>query len=275
MVEIADLSSHPNKAAIVIAAFGSSRRGRITLDGFHRKTAGRYSDTRIYWGYTSRIIRQKTGKPSLRQTLSQVQADGYQRAVILPLQIFPGSEYREICETAKDFKGLNLVVGETLMHRWQYVEEVLGVVAKDFLPAAQGANLLALHGTKRADDRVGELSMKLAKLVRCRYDNVMAAALEGVPEAEALFADIGRLHNFGNINHVRIIPMTYLAGLHVEDDLMGKENSWKSRLTGMGLSVECPTIETSGEIHFKSLASYSEINEFFLQRLEHCLIKLK
>ncbi len=264
-------SERCDRPAIIIAAFGSSKRGRAVFSRFHHKVAQRYAEHDVYWAYTSKIIRQKTGDPGLRETLVHLQNTGYASAVVLPLQVFPGVEYRGICTIAADFPNVAVVVGETLMHRWKFVRDVLSVVERDFLSPGEGLNLLALHGTPTTADPVNSSYLGLEKLVTEKYENVLAAALEGVPDHEAVLARIAREIKVKGYRKVRILPMLLIAGMHVEQDLMGSEASWKSRLEQLGLIVECQDVEYSGQRYFKSLASYPEIEEFYLQRLEAAL----
>ncbi len=264
-----------DKPALILAAFGSSRRGKAIFDLFHEKVAERYRNHSIYWGYTSRIICRKTGKPSLHQTLVEVKSAGFRQAIILPLQIFPGAEYQKISAAAVNFPDLEVVVGETLMHRWKFVNEVLSVVEKDFAGSDQALNLLALHGSPLAGDPANGVCLGLEKLVTDRYDHVMVASLEGVPDHEAVFRKMKRSMLVEKYQRIRILPLLFIAGLHVEDDLMGEGPSWKHSLENMGFDVECPVVEFGGERFYKSLACYPEVLEFFLQRLERCLTLLR
>ena len=263
------------KPAIIVAAFGSSRRGKAALDDIDKKIRDFFPDHQIFWGYTSEIIRKKTKTPSLHETLAKVVSDGFRKAVVLPLQIFPGIEYREIADTARNYPGINILVGETLMHRWDFVKEVLSVVESDFLEPQQGLNLLALHGTPMVGDPANSGYLGLERMVADKYENVLAASLEGVPDHFAVMEKISRENLARRYRRVRILPMMYIAGLHVEDDLMGETDSWKTRLQQMGFEVECPTIESNGEQYFKSLASYHEIQNFFIERIRRTLELMK
>lgn len=260
-----------DRPALILTAFGSTKRGRAVFSRFHQKVTHRYGEHDVYWAYTSKIIRQKTGDPGLRETLVHLQTAGYLEAVVLPLQVFPGVEYRGICSIAAEFPNLNVVVGETLMHRWNFVRDVLSIVERDFLPPGEGLNLLALHGTPSTADPVNSSYLGLEKLVTEQYENVKAAALEGVPDHEAVIAKIARELAVKGYRKVRIIPMLLVAGMHVEQDLMGAEASWRNRFEQLGLTVECQDVDYSGQSYFKSLASYPEIEEFYLQRLEAAL----
>jgi sirohydrochlorin cobaltochelatase len=260
-----------DKPAIVIAAFGSTRRGKAALDLFDKKVRERYSEHEIFWAYTSEFIRKKSGLPSLHQTLASIESAGYRKAVVVPLHIFPGVEYQEVSEIIEYFPGLRILLSETLMHRWIFVKEVLAVVEKDFLPSADGLNLLALHGTPLAADPANTAYLGLEKLVSDKYGNVLAASLEGVPDHEAVLARIARQNLSDRYKRIRIIPLMYLAGLHVEDDLMGEADSWLRLLEDMGFKVDCQVITHDKQQFFKSLAFYPEIVDFFLSRLERSL----
>ena len=99
----------------------------------------------------------------------------------------------------------------------------------------------------------------------------MTACVEGVPHFPALLSVLRRLHVDPARRRVRIIPMMYLAGIHVEDDLMGEEVSWKSELQAAGFEVECLTTVHNDETYFKGLAFYPELMAQIERRLRRAL----
>lgn len=257
--------------AIVIAAFGSTNRAKAALDIFKAKLYEQYPESQVYWAYTSEIIRRRLGLPSVHQTLAQIEADGYRKAVVQPLHIFPGTEYQQVEETCTYFPGMRVFMSETLLHRWDFAKDVLEVVEPELLPPDEGCNILALHGTPLAADPVNIVYLGLERMVRDLYPNVMAATVEGVPDHEALFAKIQRKGLAKKYGKVRIIPMMYFAGMHAEDDLMGEKDSWKATLESFGFSVDCPTVNIDGHSYFKGLAYYPEVTDWFLARLKRTL----
>jgi len=253
--------------AVVIAVFGSSSRAEAALECFRTQISSEFAGVEPYWAYTSEIIRKKKGLPSLQETLAQVEAAGYRKVVVQPLHIFPGTEYQHLAETCAFFPGLRVFLGESLLHRWDFVRETLAVLEQDFLAPEQGLNLLALHGTPLAADPVNIVYLGLERLVADLYPNVLAAAIEGVPDHEAMLARIKRQQLAQQYRRVRIIPLMYFAGMHAEEDLMGEQGSWREALTEMGFAVECPMV---GDL-FKGVAHYPEIISFFLERLRRAL----
>jgi len=253
--------------AVVIAAFGSRSRGKIALEIFEEAVKKELSDRKIFWAFTSHIIREKTGAPGLAEILAQVESQGYRKAVVQPLHVFPGTEYQELLETCNYFPGLRVIAGETLFHRWSYIIDVLEVMEQEFI--SDGLNLLAAHGTPFAASPANTIYLGLEGLLK-KYTNALLATVEGVPDKDVVLKNIAR--NYSKYKKVKIIPMMYLAGIHVEDDLMGNdEGSWKRELQNIGFEVECASTLHNGEEFPKGLGFYKEINQFFIDRLTRAL----
>ncbi|MCF6291472.1 MAG: sirohydrochlorin cobaltochelatase [Desulfobacterales bacterium] len=259
------------KPAIVIAAFGSSSRGKAAFEIFRQRLEKEFPGYEKFWAYTSEIIRKKTGLPGLQETLARVEAAGFRKAVVQPLHIFPGTEYHHMAETCEYFPGLRVFLSETLLHRWDFIRQTLDVVAREFLAPDKGLNLLALHGTPLAADPVNIVYLGLERLVADLYPNLLAASIEGVPDHGAVLARIKRQNLVSRYKKIKIIPMMYLAGMHAEEDLMGNGKSWRACLEEMGFAVQCPMAGYGGADYFKGLAFYPEIITFFMERLQRSL----
>ncbi len=266
------LPSLEERPAIVIAAFGTSTRAGAGIEKFNQRLQERFSKYELFQAYTSDIIRRKMNLPGLRETLSSLESRGYRKAVVQPLHIFPGTEYTQLVETCASFPGLRIIVGETLMHRWQFVRQVLTIIEREFLPDQQGINILALHGSPLAAEPVNTLYLGLEQMVRGLYPNVFAASVEGVPDVDALLARLSRMRQGVSYTRARIIPVMFAAGMHVIDDLMGEDESWRTRLETMGFGqVDMPTVEYQGQEYYKGLCWYPEVSEMFAERLERAL----
>lgn len=261
--------------AIVIAAFGSTSRAKAALELFTEKMKAEYPEEKVYWAYTSEIIRKKLNLPSIQETLARVEADGYRKAVVQPLHIFPGTEYQQLAETSAYFPGLRVFLGETLLHRWDFVKEIMAAMETEFLAPEEGCNLLALHGTPLAADPVNIVYLGLERLVADLYPNVLTAAIEGIPDREAVFERMKQEGLAGKYKRIKIIPMMYFAGLHAEEDLMGPGESWKSVLEVQGFTVECPTIIKDGSESYKGLAYQPAVIQGFIERLGRALTLAK
>ena len=259
------------QAALVIAAFCSSSSSNNPLEIFENELRAQFPEKKIFWAYTSEILRKKMGLPSLQETLAQVEAAGFRRVVVQPLHIFPGTEYQQIAETCAYFPGMRVFLSETLLHRWEFIKETLDVVASEFLAPEEGLNLLALHGTPLAADPVNIVYLGMERLVAELYPNVLAASIEGIPDAEAALAALRRRKLAEKYRKIKIIPMMYLAGRHAKIDLMGAEKSWRAALEEMGFIVECATVSHGGAEYFKGLVYYPKLTGFFMDRLRRAI----
>jgi len=257
--------------AIVISAFGTSSRAQAPLELFQKALETHLPDHELFWSYSSNIICRKKNLPSLQETLARVEAAGFRKAVVQPLHIFPGTEYQQLAETCEYFPGLRIFLSETLLQRWNFVKKTLAVIESEFLTPDEGLNILALHGTPLTSDPVNIAYLGLEKLVADRYSNVLAASLEGIPDHEAVFTSIRRKNLHKKYRKIHIIPMMYVAGMHAEEDLMGKKKSWCTELENIGFSVRCSMVQYQEEEYFKGLAYYPEIISFFMERLQRSL----
>ncbi len=259
------------QSAIVMVAFGSSKRGKAALDLVEGTLQQEFPNHEIFWAYSSAIIRKRTGHDSPHQALARAEAAGYRRVVVQPLHVFSGTEYQQLAETCAFFPGLRVFLGETLLHRWAFIREILNVVGNEFLAPDEGLNLLALHGTPLAADPVNVVYLGLERMVSGLYQNVLAASVEGVPDFSEVLQRIAVKKINETYNKVKIIPMMFISGMHVEDDLMGERDSWRQGLEALGFQVECPMVVYEGERFFKGLAFYPEVVDAYMERLRRSL----
>lgn len=253
--------------ALVMASFGSGGRARMALDIVAQALVRHVPPSATFWCATSRRLTQITDLPGVEETLAQVARAGFSRALVQPLHVFPGSEYDQLAALCGGQTGVRVTVGETLLHRREFVREALAVVARDFLPPDAGCNLLALHGCRLRGHPVNDMYLWVARLVADLYPNVLAATIEGVPEFSAVLAAMVRGGLVARQRRVRLVPFMFFAGMHAERDLMGGQGSWREALAQQGCLVDCPTVEREGETFFKGLAHYPEIVEALCVRV--------
>ncbi|QJA05504.1 cobalamin biosynthesis protein CbiK [Thermosulfurimonas marina] len=280
---------HPplkERPALVLCAFGTSTRARVTFDYLEQKVREAFPGYEIRWAFTSSIIREKMnriyarkGLPqrlySLHEVLAQLYAAGYRKVVVQPLHVFPGLEYEAVVEVARRFPDLRIVVGEPLLFRWEYVREVLAVVEKEFLPPEEGLNILVAHGTDVTAQGANLTYLGLDWLVRHRYSNVLLGTVEGIPGGEEVLEEAKRYPG----KRVRFIPFMLVAGDHIMHDIMGKdqgeEKSWREILEEAGKEVDCVTARINGRVYYRGLGLYPETADFFVKQIRRALEILK
>lgn len=275
-----------DKPAILIAAFGTSTKAQATYDEFEKQLKATLPDYEIRWAFTSEVIRErvnakraKVGNPdkllSVQQALADIEAQGYTKVVVEPLQIFPGEEYEETLRQAKNFPGLKVEFGETLLHRWEYVHEVIKILSKDFLPPGEGSNVLVAHGSPQTAVGSNSTYLGIDRYLSKKYPNVFIGCVEGIlTREEALNAAKAY-----PAQKVRFVPFMFVGGDHVMNDIMGDDNdsgepSWKGELSQAGKSVDIPTVTLNGEILYRGLGLIPEINKIYIREIERALNRL-
>ena len=261
--------------AIVLTAFGTTKKGKAVYQPLDSLVHSEFKDYDVSWAYTSEIIREKTSKAGILQILASLEERGFTKIVVQPLLIFPGTEYDILTDTCQAFPSLKVLVGESLLHRWHFVEQVLDVISKDFISPEGGINLLVAHGIPLSNDSANIVYLGLDHLLSRRFSNVSFCSVEGIPDSEGVFRRIQGNFSSPHSGKIklrsRIIPFMYVTGLHVEQDLLGEQASYKRRLEEIGFTVECLTVEYQGERFYKGLGFYEEIREFFLDRIRRSL----
>jgi len=272
--------------ALVIAAFGTSTRAQVTYGIFERQLREAVPDLEIRWAFTSEVIRQRVnqrradaGNPermlSLQQVLANLEAEGYTRAAVQPLHIFPGEEYAEVVTIAANFPGMRVELGETLLQRWEWVHEVIEVLARDFLPPAEGCNVVVAHGTPSTHVASNLTLLGLDRYLSRRFPNVFLGAVDGIiTRADAL--EPAKRHPGAA---VRFIPLMYVAGDHIMNDILGEdenpaETSWKRELEAAGKTTDVPTVTVEGDTYYRGLGFLPEINAIFIREITRTLDRL-
>lgn len=270
-----------DRPAVVVAAFGTSTKAQAVYDAFDRQIRDALPGYEVRWAFTSEVIRERVnarraeqGAPdrlqSLQQALADLEAAGYTKAVVQPLQVTPGEEYEEVCRVAGAFPGLRVELGETLLHRWESVDAVLAVLARDFLPPSEGANVLVAHGSPTTGAPSNLTLLGLERRLRQRYPNAYLGCVEGIaPAEEALSA--AKAHPG---KRVRFLPLLYVGGDHVMSDVMGDGESWKNEVAKAGKTADIPTVEIDGVSQYRGLGLLPEVNGIFLKEIRRALERL-
>lgn len=275
-----------DKPAIVLTAFGTSTRARITYDTLEAAVRKAFPDNEVRWAYTSEVIRErmnakavKEGRAerlsSLQQALADLEAAGFRKVAVQPVHIFPGEEYEEVLSIVRNFPGLKIETGEALMQRWEVMYRLVKALSKDFLAPSEGCNVLVAHGTPMTNVGSNIAYMGLDRHLRMKYPNVWLGGVDGVADrADALDAAAK-----WPVKKVRFIPFMYVAGDHIMNDVMGEEKanwdeSWRAEMEGKGFTVEALTTQEAGEKYYKGLGFMPETLEVFVSEVKRSLERL-
>lgn len=280
--------------AIIIAAFGTTTKARVTYDFFEaqlrKELPEKYRHLKIVWAFTSEIVRErvnarfeKAGNDerylSLPQVLANLENEGYRKVAVQSLHIFPGQEFEDLEREIAAFRmiGLHIEYGGTLLHEWPWVFATVDVLEKEFLAPSEGYNVLVAHGTPETFAGSNATYLGLDRYLSRKYPNVVAGGVDGVLTREQAL-DVVKA---SPLKRARLIPFMYVAGDHIMNDIMGEtpdkdgDLSWALELERAGVKVDTVYIEYRGERCFKGLGFYEEINRRYIGQLVENLKRLE
>ncbi len=233
--------------AIVIAAFGTTTKARVTFDFIEKqlKSTRSLKKHTIHWAFTSEIVRERANKAfakkgvktrylSLLQVLANLESEGYRKIVVQPLHIFPGQEYVETKKVVEAFRtlGLRIEFGHTLLHEWPYVHEAIDALEPTFLKPNQGCNVIVAHGTPKTFPGSNATYLGLDRYISQKYKNVFVGAVEGILTRDQTLSKAKACKP----KSVKFIPFMLVAGDHIMNDIMSKEGdeegvpSWSTEM---------------------------------------------
>jgi len=274
--------------AIVLVAFGTSTKAQITFDHIDQEIKKAFPKHEIRWAFTSKIIRDKMNRVyekkginkrllSLQQVLANLEAEGYKKAVVQSLHIFPGGEYVHMQHLSK-VPNIQVSIGEPLLATWEDVLKLLEDLDQDFPKEAEGCAVLAGHGTPNTYYAPSTaVYLALDRLLHTHYPNVFLGSVEGVPDRKDAL-DKAKAYPG---KKVVMVPFMLVAGDHIMNDIMGTEAdedgvpSWAMELKAAGKQVECPTITIRGEEYFKGLGFLKATTEIIEEHIQQALKDLK
>ncbi len=277
--------------AIVIVTFGTTTNAQATFDFFdkqlRKELPNKYQRLKIEWAFTSEIVRERANKKfreagsktryrSLSQVLSNLQDEGYSKIALQSLHIFPGQEYNEMTKVISSFihMGMRIVYGGALFHSWEQMFEVIDILEKEFLSSKEGCNVLVAHGTPLSFVASNITYLGLDRYLNMKYSNVFVGSVDGVLTADQVLSQAKACSG----KRVRFVPMMYVAGDHIMNDIMGndpKEPSWSMEMKKAGFKVEAVYEKYKGKRLFKGLGFYKRVNTILIDHLVESLNHLE
>lgn len=245
---------------IVLVTFGTTvLKARQVYDSIEQCIKIRYPRHQVIWGFTSGKIREKLRKQGMityspDEAIAQLQAQGWQQAVMQSLHVVPGQEFEKLQQIKPS--GMEIAVGAPLMSSDADIEAVIEILVTEF--QSDRANIIVCHGNSKYA-HFNEQNIALAKRLRQQFPHVFVASVEGAVEITAIESAKEAITD----GKVHFIPLMMVAGDHILNDVLGDEaDSWKNRLG----ATTCTCAAALG---------YNEkIINLFFNHLETALIKL-
>lgn len=217
-----------SQPVIILCAFGTSTPAIKTYDFIEEQIREAFPDYEIRWAFTAQFIINKLRKQgkeiySLSEVYEKLRHEGKVNVCVQSLHITQGGEFRQILSTPSE--GLNVRYGLPLLSTRDDYRKVLNAIKEDFIDPAKGINVVVVHGNRRHLEYNYSL-VKLDKMLRSMYSNVVVGSVEGLPGAEKAIEDA---INYTQGKSVNFVPCMLVSGNHIENDIMGEE-SWRVRI---------------------------------------------
>ncbi len=250
------------KTAIVLAAFGTSTAARDTYRFFDDRVRARFPDHDILWAYTSHTLRSKMAREGLawqspEELLRGLSGKGYRNAVIQSLHIVPGREFEKTVAAARQAT-MPVLAGSPLLSCPRDCDGVAAALSGDMADPSDAFTVVVGHGTAQAE--ANTMYRLFQECLKKRYpDNVLLSMVEGEPSWDAALEAIGRR----SVKKVRFVPLMFVAGEHMANDVLGATGSWAAQLAD--LAIEAQT---------KGLGFNERVVEIYCEHLQDALSRL-
>lgn len=256
------------KKGILVASFGTTFENarELNIDTIVNDVKKQYPQIPVYETYTSnmvrKVLRNRNGiyKDSVSEALEKMYQDRITDVVILVTHIIDGIESNQIKDTVKEYcdKFDSVKVSDVLLGTDADYTEVAKVVYKNLSDIVGNDKLVFMgHGTAHNAD---ENYLKLENVLRreTKMDVYVATVKGGMTIQDV----IGRIKYKEGSKRVVITPFMLVAGNHAINDMVGDEDSFKTRLEHEGFITECI---------LKGLGEYSQIRDIYLEHLRKLL----
>jgi sirohydrochlorin cobaltochelatase len=251
---------NPQYPPIVLITFGTTvLKARQVYDYIEQCIKARYPKHQIVWGFTSGKIREKLRKQGMTtyspdEAIAQLQAQGWQQAVMQSLHVVPGQEFEKLQQIKPN--EMEIAVGAPLMSTDADIDAVIEILTTEF--QSDRGNIIVCHGNSK-HAHFNQQNITLAKRIRQQFPHVFVASVEGAVE----ITDINSAKTAVTDGKVHFIPLMMVAGDHILNDVLGdEEDSWKNQLG----ATTCTCAE--------ALGYNDKIINLFFKHLDNALAKL-
>ncbi|MGG5461799.1 sirohydrochlorin cobaltochelatase [Clostridium sp. B9] len=259
------------KKAIVIMGVGTSDLellnqsfGKVSDD--LKKAFSQYD---IYTSFTSKKIMDKLKKIERKsilnpvETLDYLKKKGYEKVIIQPLHIIQGDEYENLNRLKSQFREnfnelilTNALLCEDKGTIDRYDDFIKSISGK--LNSNENIVLVGHGGTHKGNESYIKLQREL---IEHGYKNVLVGTISGVPSFNEVLDKIKK----NNWKKIKLIPLMFLAGHHSKLDICSLRNemSWNSKLTKVGIEVECDS---------NGLVELEEFRKLYIESIKNIIM---
>jgi sirohydrochlorin cobaltochelatase len=246
---------------IVLAAFGTTSRAMDTYSFIDKAVKKAFPEHPVRWAYTSRMVRshmntkRRANMKTPQQVLEALGGMGHPWAVVQSLHLINGHEFYRLVDAVRE-STVRASIGLPLLTSPGDYQDTAAALRGNGIFAKDAATVLIGHGT---DHPAWAAYPALARILESKGANVHVATIEG--DDSDMEATIDAVKRSG-ARSVHLVPMMLVAGVHLEEDITGDEDSWKSGFESAGLKV---SVQTDG------MGKHPAIVDIFMRHIREAL----
>ena len=250
------------KTPIVLTAFGTTTKAMDTYNYMDKIIRERFSNHKIEWAYSSRMVRDFSKKrknidlKSPQQVLSDLVAEGYPWSIVQSIHLICGNEFDRLVEEIQHVP-IRTSAGLPLLHSPKDYDRVAAAIGGLLPELKEECVIMAGHGT---DHPMWAAFIAFEhKLQELYGSDIRVGMIENKDSCERIVQAVKE----SGKKKVLLIPFMLVAGVHFKEDLVGNnEDSWKNRIESEGIEVRAID---------KGLGFYLPIVEIFIDHIEDAL----
>jgi sirohydrochlorin cobaltochelatase len=245
---------------IVLAAFGTTSRAMDTYSGIDTAVKGAFPGHPVRWAYTSRMVRshmKKKHRANMKnplQVLDELAAQGHAWAVVQSMHFICGHEFYRLVDEVKE-SSVRTSMGLPLLTSPGDYQTLATAILGNGIAGTGTASVLVGHGT---DHPAWTAYPALQRILQVSGANVHVATVEGESAMQDTVTEVVR----SGADRVHLVPLMLVAGVHLQEDIAGDEDSWKRAFMDAGLNV---TVEENG------LGKHPAVVDIFLKHIRDAL----
>ena len=245
---------------IVLAAFGTTSRALDTYSFIDTAVKNAFPDHPVRWAYTSRMVRshmKKKHQANMKdpvQVLDELSGQGYGWAVVQSMHLICGHEFYRLLDEVRESR-LRTSMGLPLLTSPVDYRQLTDAILGNGLAGDGTATVLIGHGT---DHPAWTAYPALQQIIQVSGVNIHVATVEG---ESAMEQTVDRVMQTG-VKHVHLVPLMLVAGVHLQEDIAGDEDSWKQAFLDAGCKV---TVKENG------LGKHPAVVDIFVRHIHDAL----
>ncbi len=260
---------------ILLVSFGCSLAEvrQKTIDAFEQIVQARYPNCRVKTAFTSEIIRQKVNRqkgvspiPNAQEALEAYRSEGIHQVVVVPTHIIAGEEYHKLLQQIQAVinrvmaPNMTVVVAHPLLFKPSDYEVLATAIYRRYSCSPNEAIVLVGHGS--AHQMNASYPALNYECLRKGWSHIFTGTIEGYPSLDDV--KIG-LKKYKQINTVHLVPLMFVAGEHVQSDMVADSDSWANQFKREGYRI-VP--------HIIGLGECAEVIDLYLQHVEEAYQRL-